>query len=98
MALAKFNSSSNAGFSLVETLVATMLMAGAVAELGAAAGHHRLRRLHRRVRCQGAERRGRQSDIVLDRLHTAVVDHAAADEPEQHAGHSGAGHAPQESR
>lgn len=33
MALAKFKSSSNAGFSLVETMVATMLMAGAIATL-----------------------------------------------------------------
>lgn len=33
MALAKFNSSSNAGFSLVETLVATTLMATAIATL-----------------------------------------------------------------
>lgn len=33
MALAKFNSSSNAGFSLVETMVAVTLMAGAIATL-----------------------------------------------------------------
>src|SRR5438105_722949 len=33
MALAKFNSSSNAGFSLIESLIAVMLMAGAIATL-----------------------------------------------------------------
>ncbi|PYR69930.1 MAG: hypothetical protein DMF88_04450, partial [Acidobacteria bacterium] len=154
MALAKFNSSSNAGFSLIESLIAVMLMAGAIATLAqlfalstrtnvsahyttfaAVLAEQKLEELRAlswgfdtqglpmsdtstdttvspetaiggtglqpspsAARHEGAAGRGRQSDVVVHRLHTAVVDHAAADEPEQHAGHSGTGHAQQGSR
>ena len=64
-----------------------------VADRLARAEHGRVRRLPRRERRLG---RHRHDAAGHGGLHPAVVDSAAADQPEQHAGHPGAGHAGRE--
>src|SRR6185503_21335818 len=66
-----------------------------VAGVNPAVEYGGVRRLHRFLRQQAWYRR--DSSWQVD-LHPAMVDYATADEPEQHAGHPGTGHAQQEPR
>src|SRR5688572_29828761 len=67
-----------------------------LAGVGAAGEHGRLRRLRRQLRQQGRHRR--TGAAGSGRLYASLVDHAAADQSEQHADHPGAGHQESEPR